>query len=79
MGVKLDLGFMCRRTFGMEPHQVRHLLQTFRSGTVQEAFLLAPTQVTEWCRRLGVVPRRGPPSAYQRAVNGAAMTGRYFG
>lgn len=49
---------LCERTFGMRPHQVKHMLETFTTETIADAFLLHGSQVTEWRRRLGIPPMK---------------------
>lgn len=53
-----SLAHGCRRTFQLEPHQVRYLLETFTTDSVAEAFLIWRSQVPWWRRRLGIAPMR---------------------
>lgn len=64
---------------GLDKQQMRYLFETFRLGTVAE-FLRMPEQSASDIRSSLGLPaaRRGPPSAQQRATNGAAPTSRYF-
>ena len=48
----------CQRIFGLRPHQVRHLLETFTTETIAEEFLLTRPNVSQWRRRLGIAPMK---------------------